>query len=78
MSSPVLENASRRDFLRQSVLASGGLVLGSYLNLSYGAANLVAKPSQIANQQQFKPNAFIRIAANGIVTLIWRCSWGPV
>jgi isoquinoline 1-oxidoreductase beta subunit len=70
MSSPVLENASRRDFLRQSVLASGGLVLGSYLNLSYGAANLVAKPSQIANQQQFKPNAFIRIAANGIVTLI--------
>ena len=70
MSSPVLENASRRDFLRQSALASGGLVLGSYLNLAYGAANLVAKPSQIANQQQFKPNAFIRIAANGIVTLI--------
>ncbi|MFM8340961.1 MAG: molybdopterin cofactor-binding domain-containing protein [Methylomonas sp.] len=70
MNSPVLENASRRAFLRQSALAGGGLVLGSYLNLAYGAANLVAKPSQIANQQQFKPNAFIRIAPNGIVTLI--------
>lgn len=70
MSSPVLENASRRAFLRQSGLAGGGLVLGSYLNLAYGAANLVAKPSQIGNQQQFKPNAFIRIAPNGIVTLI--------
>ena len=70
MNLPILKNVSRREFLRQSALASGGLVLGSYLNLAYGAANLMAKPSQIANQPQFKPNVFIRIAANGIVTLI--------
>jgi isoquinoline 1-oxidoreductase beta subunit len=70
MNSSHLENASRRDFLRKSTLAGGGLVLGFYLNTADSAANRVAKPSAIAETGEFKPNAFIRIAPNGTVTLI--------
>jgi isoquinoline 1-oxidoreductase beta subunit len=70
MNSSLLENASRRDFLRKSTLAGGGLVLGFYLNTADSAANRVAKPSAIAKTGEFKPNAFIRIAPNGTVTLI--------
>jgi len=70
MSANLLENASRRDFLRKSALAGGGLILGSYFDMAYSAANLAAKPSALAEQEAFKPNAFIRIAPTGTVTLI--------
>lgn len=65
-----LENASRRDFLRKSTLAGGGLVLGFYLNVADSAAKRVAKPATIAESSVFKPNAFIHIAPTGKVTLI--------
>jgi isoquinoline 1-oxidoreductase beta subunit len=70
MSANLLENASRRDFLRKSALAGGGLILGSYFDMAYSAANLVAKPAALAKQEAFKPNAFISIAPTGTVTLI--------
>lgn len=65
-----LENASRRDFLRKSTLAGGGLVLGFYLNVADSASKRVAKPSTISESSVFKPNAFIHIAPTGKVTLI--------
>jgi isoquinoline 1-oxidoreductase beta subunit len=70
MNTPHLENASRRDFLRKSTLAGGGLVVGFYLNIADSAANRVAKPLAIDETGEFRPNAFIRIAPNGSVTLI--------
>jgi isoquinoline 1-oxidoreductase beta subunit len=66
----LIENPSRRDFLRKSALASGGLVLGLYFNEANSAAKKhVAKPSA-ATEAAFKPNAFIRITTDGTITLI--------
>jgi isoquinoline 1-oxidoreductase subunit beta len=65
-----LESASRRDFMRKSVLASSGLALGFYFNSADSATKQVAKPSTVAETSIFKPNAFIHIATNGTVTLI--------
>lgn len=70
MSIDRLENAGRRDFLRKSALTGGGLVLGFYLNVADSAAQRIAKPSTIPETGAFKPNAFIRIAPNGTVTLV--------
>ncbi|MDP2393288.1 MAG: molybdopterin-dependent oxidoreductase [Methylococcaceae bacterium] len=70
MSIDKIENTSRRDFLRKSALAGGGLVLGFYFDPANSAAKRVAKPSAISEASAFKPNAFIRIDSNGIVTLI--------
>lgn len=70
MSQGNLQNAGRRDFLRKSALAGGGLVLGFYLNAADSAEKKVAKPSAITENDVFKPNAFIRIAPNGSVTLV--------
>ena len=50
-----LENAGRRDFLRKSTLAGGGLVLGFYLNPADAAAKRVAKPSTLSEAAEFKP-----------------------
>jgi len=58
----------RRGFLRLSALAGGGLVLGFYLksgNRALGAE--VVKP---VDGTEFKPNAFIRITPDGVVTLV--------
>jgi len=59
---------ARRDFLKLSGLAGGGLVLGFYLK-SAGASSAadIVKP---ADGTEFRPNAFIRIAPNGVVTLV--------
>ncbi len=58
----------RRGFLKLSALASGGLVLGFYLKSAGNAfAADVVKP---AGGTEFKPNAFIRIAPDGVVTLV--------
>src|ERR1035437_4199214 len=61
---------SRRDFLRDSVLIGGSLVLGFYLNTASNAAGQISKPSAAPSSGNFKPSAFIRIASNGVVTLI--------
>jgi isoquinoline 1-oxidoreductase beta subunit len=65
-----LPNSGRRDFLRSSALAGGGLVLGLYLKSASAAADLVAKPASVPTAGDFTPSALIRIAANGTVTLI--------
>ena len=59
----------RRDFLQRSALGSAGLLLGSYLDAAT-AAETVAKPSSAAPLAGFKPNAFISISSQGVVTLI--------
>ncbi|HSY29104.1 MAG TPA: molybdopterin cofactor-binding domain-containing protein, partial [Burkholderiaceae bacterium] len=61
---------TRRQFLRQSMLAGGGLMLGLYANLENSAASDIAKPRVLANDTEFAPNAFIRITPDGRVTLI--------
>ena len=59
----------RRDFLQRSALGSGGLWLGSYLDAAT-AAETIAKPGAAAPLAGFKPNAFISISSQGVVTLI--------
>jgi isoquinoline 1-oxidoreductase beta subunit len=54
-------NASRRDFLKTSALAGGGLLIGFTLP---GASRFALAASE------FKPNAFIRIAPDNRVTVI--------
>lgn len=57
----------RRAFLRTSALAGGGLVLGFYLSpVSRLVGAEVVKPTATGD---FAPNAFIRIAPDGAVTI---------
>lgn len=62
-------DAGRRAFLRQSTLGGGGLLLGLYLNPALGVAQ-VAKASSVDAATAFKPNAFIRIGLDGVVSII--------
>src|SRR5437868_124271 len=55
----------RRAFIKVSAIAGGGLLVGTYLRL--GAAD--AQPAAAA-ASDFAPNAFIRIAPSGAVSLI--------
>lgn len=67
-SSTLTTPVDRRDFLRLSAIAGGGLVLGFYLKSAGNAFGAeVVKP--VAGVE-FKPNAFIRIAPDGVVTLV--------
>ncbi|NJD05264.1 MAG: xanthine dehydrogenase family protein molybdopterin-binding subunit, partial [Methylococcaceae bacterium] len=70
MSTPTLVDTGRRDFLKKSALAGSGLVLGYYLKGAESLAEGVAKPSTVPATGEFRPNAFIRIAPNGVITLI--------
>jgi isoquinoline 1-oxidoreductase beta subunit len=54
---------NRRTFLRVSALAGGGMLLGSYFE---PAATAATAPAAAA---EFTPNAFIRIASDGAVTI---------
>ena len=56
---------SRRDFLRATAVAGGGLLLASY------AAPLGALESLgLAPAADFAPNAFIRLTPDGLVTIV--------
>ena len=72
MSTPTLSpgprSVGRRDFLKFSAIAGGGLVLGFYLKS--GSDALAAEIAAPAAGNEFKPNAFIRIAPSGAVTLV--------
>lgn len=64
---PSPANESRRDFLRLSALAGGGLLAGFYLPGASGDAF-----AQIASEAPpaFQPNAFVRITPDNKVTVI--------
>jgi isoquinoline 1-oxidoreductase subunit beta len=59
MSAAVME---RRDFLKLTIGASGGLLIGIYLP---GAASALAAPAD-----EFAPNAFVRIATDGTISVV--------
>ncbi len=61
----------RRSFLRLSAVAGGGLVLGFYLDAvpGLGAAEMTNASASTAAAGTFAPNAFIRIAPEGAVTI---------
>src|SRR5262245_18730868 len=62
---------NRRAFLRVSALAGGGMLLGSYLEGVSSAATATGLiPAAGADAAAFTPNAFIRIAADGAVTIL--------
>ena len=65
-----VEDQQRRDFLRQSSMLSGGLVLGSFWTQGAQAEQSIAKPQATSTAASFKPSAFIHIADNGKVTLV--------
>ena len=67
MSPPPVGSArapARRTFLRQSLLAGGGLMLGMY-----GEAHATSPVAKVGDMPHFAPNAFIRIAQDGTITL---------
>jgi len=71
MNTPTLSRPlPRRDFLKFSALAGGGLVLGFYFKSGSEAFGQVAKPSSKLIDGNFVPNAFIRIAPDGKVTIV--------
>ena len=55
----------RRDFLKLSGLAGGGLALAFFFR-SGGEA----RAADAATGGEFKPNAFVRIAPSGAVTIV--------
>ena len=59
----------RRQFLRVSALAGGGLLLGTMLDAT-GAAQLFAADLTPGSAGEFAPNAFIRLAPDGSVTIV--------
>lgn len=64
-----MNQPSRRDFLRDAIALAGGLSLGVQLRASGTALPWVAKLSA-TSQTHFQPNAYIRIAPSGQVTLV--------
>ncbi len=67
MNTPTL---NRRDFLRVSALAGGGFALGLYLRSGPAAFAESAASAGSGAAAPFAPNAFIKIAPDGLVTLI--------
>jgi len=61
-----IKNNSRRNFLKNSLMASGGLILGfNWLNNEAVAANIIEQ----ATVENITSNAFLSIAPNGIITI---------
>ncbi len=59
----------RRGFFRVSALAGGGLLLGLYAKHTSALAAEVGQPTD-ATLGDFSPNAFLRIAPDGTVTIV--------
>jgi isoquinoline 1-oxidoreductase subunit beta len=64
------ERVSRRQFLRASAIVGGGVLLASYLEPFSGAAALAEPFGGSSGGTDFVPNAYIRIAPDGIVTIV--------
>jgi isoquinoline 1-oxidoreductase beta subunit len=61
----------RRDFLRVTALAGGGLVLGTWLDYdANGVLEAAELPGAADARAEFSPNAFIRIAPDGAITIM--------
>src|ERR1700740_2991572 len=60
----VSKNIGRRSFLRVSAIAGGGLLISAYIEPLDKALAQSPPP-----QAKLEPNAFIRIAPDGIVTI---------
>ena len=58
----------RRSFLRVAALAGGGLLIGSYVRTADAA--VAEYTAGFAPAEEFGPNAFIKIFANGKITII--------
>ncbi|MDQ3996979.1 MAG: molybdopterin-dependent oxidoreductase, partial [Gemmatimonadota bacterium] len=56
----------RRAFLRVSALASGGIALAAYIEPAEALASLVTPRAPTV----FTPNAYIRIMADGVITIV--------
>ncbi len=63
-----LQDRARRNFLRQSAVSGGGLVIGYFASTSEAVAQVITKPSDQSGN--FTPSAFIRIGSDGSITLI--------
>ena len=59
----------RRQFLKVSAIAGGGIMFGSYLSSGGVEDALAAVPGRVP-APAFEPNAFIRITPDGIVTIV--------
>jgi isoquinoline 1-oxidoreductase beta subunit len=64
------ERVSRRQFLRASAIVGGGVLLASYLEPFAGTEALAAPFGPGPGAADFVPNAYIRIAPDGIVTIM--------
>ena len=65
---PTIPALDRRDFLRLTSVASGGLILGSFLKTTGDVQ--AAEIAKTAPAGDFTPNAFIRLGLDGSITLI--------
>lgn len=65
----VAVHCDRRDFLKLSAVAGGGLVLGFYFKSANRALAADAAPVHAA-ATEFAPNAYLRIAPSGVVTIV--------
>src|SRR5688500_19344975 len=57
-------SATRRDFLRVSAIAGGGILFATYVDTLEAATSWATVPVD------FAPNAFIEMTPDGIVTII--------
>ncbi|MDQ6830948.1 MAG: molybdopterin-dependent oxidoreductase [Gemmatimonadota bacterium] len=60
----------RREFLRVTALAGGGVLLTSYFGAFGSARNALGAEPSAAPPPEFVPNAYVRIAPDGIVTIV--------
>jgi isoquinoline 1-oxidoreductase beta subunit len=64
------ERVSRRQFIRASALVGGGVLLASYFEPFAGATALAESAGAPSGAGDFVPNAYIRIAPTGVVTIV--------
>ena len=64
----ILPTLDRRGFLRVSALAGGGLLIGAWLD--FGSNGVLEAAELTHGAEDFAPNAFIRIAPSGAITIM--------
>ena len=64
----IFPTLDRREFLRVSALAGGGLLLGAFLD--FGSNGVLEAAELPRGDGEFSPNAFIRIASSGVITVM--------